>query len=203
MRAVPWVFFDLGDVVCRFLPQRRLDAFVAATGLEAETIHQALWESGFSNDCDDGRYTEAEMVAQIGQRLGVSLAPPELRRLWATAFEPDARVLDLAASVRRVYRTGLLTNNPPLLKTALTERLPAVAQGFDPIIFSYEHRARKPSAALFESVRQQLGAAAHDLLLIDDSLGNVQGASAAGWQGIHFVSPDGLQRDLRDMGLIT
>ncbi len=66
------------------------------------------------------------MMAQINQRLDVSLAPPELRRLWATAFEPDASVLAIAAAVRRHYRAGLLTNNPPLLKVSLATWLPGL-----------------------------------------------------------------------------
>ncbi len=202
MRPIRTVFFDLGDVVCRFLPQRRLDAFAAATGLPAEAIQRALWASGFSDDCDDGRYSGAEMEAQIGQRLNVSLAPRELRRLWATAFEPDAAVLAIAALVRQHCQTGLLTNNPPLLKTALSEWLPAIHQGFDPVVFSYEYRVRKPHAALFEAVRQRLGSAAHELLLIDDSLSNVRGAMGVGWQAIHFVTPDELEQALRDTGII-
>lgn len=201
MSPIHTVLFDLGDVVCRFVPQRRLDAFARATGLPAEAIRQALWASGFSDDCDEGRYSGPEMAAEISQRLNTPLAPRELQRLWATAFEPDAAVLAIAASVRRRYRTGLLSNNPPLLKTALAASLPAIQQGFDPIIFSYEYNVRKPHAALFEDVQNRLGAGAHDMLLIDDSQGNVQGAMAVGWQAIQFVTPEKLEQELRETGI--
>ena len=141
------------------------------------------------------------MHAQICQRLGVSWSRQELHRLWSLAFEPNAEVLAIAAAVRLHLPTGLLTNNPPLLQEALAEFLPAIEQGFGPIIFSYQHRSRKPSRAFYEAVRRHLGHAADELLLIDDSLANVRGAEASGWQAIQFESPNGLRKALRDVGI--
>ncbi len=203
MNAIRLVLFDLGDVVCRFVPQRRLDAFVAATGLVPDVIQQTLWGSGFSGDCDDGRYAALEMVAEINRRLETSLTMSEIQRLWTTAFEPELAVLAIAASVRKRYRTELLSNNSPLLKTALPEWLPAIHQDFDPIIFSCEYGVRKPHAALFNAVRQQLGATADDLLLIDDSPRNVEGAKTVGWRAIQFVTAGELEPKLRDAGLLV
>ena len=37
------VVFDLGGVVCRFEPQRRLDRLSAATGIAGPAIESALW----------------------------------------------------------------------------------------------------------------------------------------------------------------
>ena len=195
------VFFDLGDVVCRFMPERRLAAFVSETQLCADDIQQRLRDSGFSEDCDAGAYSSSDMHAHICQRLGVSWSRQDVQRLWSLAFEPDAEVLAIAAAVRRHLPTGLLTNNSPLLQEAIAEFLPAIEQGFVPIIFSYQYRSRKPSRAFYEAVRHHLGHAANELLLIDDSLANVQGAKASGWQAMQFENPDGLRKALRDVGI--
>ncbi|MDQ3828693.1 MAG: HAD family phosphatase [Candidatus Tectomicrobia bacterium] len=195
------VFFDLGNVVCRFLPARRLTAFAAATRLGAEEIQSTLWGSGFSERCDAGRYSGAEMYVQICQRLGVSLPRREVRRLWALAFEPSAEVVAIAAALRRQLPTGLLTNNPPLLREAFPEFLPDIERHFAPIIFSYQHWACKPSPALYEAVVRRTGIAAHATLLIDDAQTNVRGAAAAGWQAIHFTTPGALREALRDLGV--
>ncbi len=202
MSPVHTVLFDLGDVVCRFVPERRLDALVAATGRPADVIQHALWDSGFSAACDDGCYSGPEMAAEIARRLNTSLTASEIQRLWATAFEPNTAVLAIAATVRRRCRTALLSNNPSLLKAALPQWLPAVDRGFAPIIFSCEHRVRKPHPGLFEAVQQQLGAQPEDLLLIDDSHRNVQGAEAVGWRAMQFVTARELERQLRDAGII-
>ncbi|MGH8066819.1 MAG: HAD family hydrolase [Candidatus Entotheonellia bacterium] len=195
------VFFDLGGVVGHFLPARRLTTFAATARLGAEEIQDKLWDSGFSEQCDAGRYSGAEMYAQICQRLGVSLSRREVSRLWALAFEPNAEVLAIAAALRRHLPTGLLTNNPPLLREAFPAFLPDIEQHFAPIIFSYQHGACKPSPALYEAVVRSTGVAAHATLLIDDAQTNVRGAEAAGWRAIHFTTPGALREALRDLGV--
>lgn len=180
MTNLQLVLFDLGDVVCHFVPQRRLATLAAATRLGAEEIQDKLWDSGFSTQCDTGRYTGAEMYAQLCHRLGVSLSRHEVRRLWARAFEPNAEVLAIAAMLRRHLPTGLLTNNPPLLREAFPMCLPDIERHFTPIIFSYQHGACKPSPDLYEAVVRSTGVAAQATLLIDDAQTNVRGAEAAG-----------------------
>ena len=201
MATLQFVFFDLGGVVCHFAPERRLAAFAAATRMRAEEIHDKLWDSGFSAQCDAGAYSGAEMYEQICQRLGVTLPRRDVSRLWSLAFEPDAEVLAIAAAARRYLPTGLLTNNPPLLREALSVFLPELERHFDAIIFSYQHGVCKPHPTLYEAAAQSVGAAAATLLLIDDAPANIQGAAAAGWQAIHFTTPGALRTALFDLGL--
>ncbi len=201
MANLQCVFFDLGGVVCHFVPERRLAAFAAATRLRAEDIRAKLWDSGFPEECDAGKYSGTEMYTQMCQRLGVTLPRHEVRRLWSLAFQPNAEVLALAAAVRRHLPTGLLTNNPPLLREAFPIFLPDIEQQFDPIIFSSQHGASKPSPVLYEAVVQSLGVAASAVLLIDDALSNVQSAAAVGWQTIHLTTPGALREALSDLGV--
>jgi len=167
-----------------------------------EDVQQRLWDSGFSAACDAGTYTAAAMYTQMSQRLGLSCTRQEAGRLWALAFEPDVDVLAIATDVRRHLPTGLLTNNPPLLHEALPHCLPEIERHFDPIIFSYQHGACKPSPLLYSAVARCLGVAPTQLLLIDDALRNVQGAQAAGWQAIHFTHPGVLREALSHSGIV-
>lgn len=196
MTDLRYVLFDLGGVVCHFLPARRLAALAAATRLQPEDIQQCLWDSSFSAACDAGTYTASDMHAQICQRLGISFTRQEASRLWALAFEPNAEVLAIAAEVHQHVPTGLLTNNPPLLREALPQFLPEIERHFNPIIFSYQYGACKPNPTLYHAVVQTLVVSASQLLLIDDTLSNVQGAQAAGWQAIHFTNSSALREAL-------
>ena len=54
MASLKIVFFDLGDVVCDFVPDERLEAFTHLTGKSAEDLKRAIWGSGFSSECDEG-----------------------------------------------------------------------------------------------------------------------------------------------------
>ena len=95
------VFFDLGDVVCRFLPEQRLAAIASQMQLSTNDIQQRLWGSGFSDACDAEAYSSSDMHTRICQRLGVSWSRQDLHRLWSLAVAPNSEVLAIAAAVRR------------------------------------------------------------------------------------------------------
>ena len=119
-----------------------------------------------------------------------------LQSLWVLAFEPDEVVLTLVDRVRRHTRTGLLTNNPPLLLDALANFLPQVRRRFEPLLLSYEFGAMKPSAALFAAVLTRLGQPAHEILLIDDTAANIDEARAAGMHACLFTTVASLRAAL-------
>ena len=68
------LLFDAGGVVFRFQPERRLHALMTATGLEPEVIHERLWESGFSADCDRGMHPDAADMCDAIRALESGLA---------------------------------------------------------------------------------------------------------------------------------
>ena len=193
--------FDLGGVVCRFRPRRRLAALARASGLAEAEVHARIWGSGLDERCDRGEYDAAGAHRAIGEALGLGLDRPALRALWMLAFEPDPAVLGLVDRVREAVRTGLLTDNGPLLLESMPELLPEVARRFDWLFFSCELRARKPSAELFERAVARTGCRPGAVLLIDDSARNVAGAIACGLQACLYTEPRALARELGARGL--
>ena len=113
-------------MVWHFLPARRLAIVAATTWLAAEDRQDTLWDLGFSEPCDAGRYSGAEMSTLIGQRRGGSVPRREVSRLWALAFQPNGEVCAIAAALRRHLPTGLLTTNPPRLWEAFPAFLPDI-----------------------------------------------------------------------------
>jgi 2-haloacid dehalogenase len=60
----------------------------------------------------------------------------------------------------------------------------------------------KPDRAIYDRHVEVFDLDPAASLFIDDSPANVEGAIAAGWQGIHFRDPAQLRRDLAGMGLL-
>jgi HAD superfamily hydrolase (TIGR01509 family) len=201
-RGTRIVLFDLGGVTCRFSPARRLEALAGASGLSAEEVHRRLFASGFDDDCDRGRYTLHELVAQISSRLGVTLHRAELASLWVHGFEPDADVLALIDRVRHAAQTAMLSNNGPLVHAMVVELLPDVAARFDQLCFSYQVHALKPDPQVFLRTLARLGVEPEQSVFIDDTRGHVEGARAVGIDALHFVSADALAEQLLERGLI-
>ena len=170
------VFFDLGGVVCRFHPERRLAALTAATGLAEPDIHARIWGSGLDDRMDRGDYTLEEAHRAIVNALGRPIARDTLISAWALASEPDADVLVLVDAVRRDRRAAMLSDNGPLLLAALPRHLPELAPRFDPLCFSSDLGAVKPTVTCFARALARAGVDAADALLIDDVPANVEGA---------------------------
>lgn len=202
MPDVTTVLFDLGGVVCRFLQERRLAALAAASGLTEQEIYRRVWESGFDRECDEGAYCEAGVYRHVSDMLGLRCTYEEFRAMWALAWEPDPVVLRVAGEVRASARVGLLTDNGPVLLDALPVHFPELVAAFDPILFSCDVGALKPNPALFAAALKKLGDPPERVLLIDDSLRNVEGAQAFGLNGLHYRTELELRRGLAPLGLI-
>ncbi|MGE7371080.1 HAD family hydrolase [Neorhizobium sp. NPDC001467] len=59
----------------------------------------------------------------------------------------------------------------------------------------------KPDVAIYEKHARDFGLTPAATLFIDDSLANVEGARAAGWQAVHFVDAETLKKDLDALGV--
>jgi hypothetical protein len=47
LKAIEIILFDLGDVVCHFVPDERRTALSIRTGLTETQVEEKLWGSGF------------------------------------------------------------------------------------------------------------------------------------------------------------
>ena len=195
------VVFDLGGVVCRFDPARRLSLLADATGLAAVDIDAAIWGSGLDRQAELGRLSRAETYDAVLARVDRRIGADTLRAIWSTAFVPDPAVVDLVA--RCNVPTALLTNNGPIVEDCLAAELASVAQPGGHVFTSWRLGARKPSSEVFASVADALAIEPAALVLIDDDLRNVDAARSAGWLAVQYEDPRQLRSRLVEFGVLT
>lgn len=188
--------FDLGNVVCDFVPERRLTALATAVGRSEAEVHDALWGGPFSDDCDTGRLGGPESHEVVARTLGFGGSYDELADIWALAFAPEPAVLALVDAVRALAPTALLTDNPEILYDALPRVLPEVVARFDRVFFSFQLGTLKPDPKVFDHVTGVLGCEPGQVLFVDDSARNVEGARAAGWRAVQFTGAAALATEL-------
>ncbi len=188
---------DLGAVVFHFDHARRLNRLAQACDLDTEQIHALLWTSGFSADCDQGRYGSASQARdQIRATLAFRGNEDDLDDAWCSAFQPNPAVLDVLDRHRGDRLLALFTNNGPVEEEALTRLHPDVFARFDRLFFSHRLRHRKPHPAAFTTVATHLGATGDEITFIDDSPANVAAARAAGWHALQLHDVTTLEHDL-------
>ncbi|WP_326822572.1 HAD family hydrolase [Streptosporangium sp. NBC_01756] len=182
---------DLGGVLFRFDHAHRLKRLAAAFSLSPDQVDELLWSSGFSGDCDRGRYASAAQVrTAIAAATGFDGDDERLDTEWCSAFHPDQAVLDELRRHRGSLTLTVFTNNGPLEEEALPRLHPEAFDGFEHLLFSHRLRHRKPEPAAFAAATDRLGAAAHEVVFIDDSPANVDAARAFGWTAFHFRGPE-------------
>lgn len=193
---------DLGGVLCGWLPDRRLHTLAALSGLPPGTVDELVFASGFDDAAERGRFDLAGFTDELRSLLGLGpdVGDDALRAAWATAFEPDARVLALVD--RATCPTAVFTNNGPLLEAALHHELAAVGEVFDRVLCSWHVGATKPDPAAYAGATEALGVHPSVVLFVDDSDANVTAALEAGWQAHHYTDPLNLTATLRGAGLL-
>ena len=138
--------------------------------------------------------SHAELIGAWYGRFDEMLAPP---------------YPEMVALVGRLQAAGiglhLLSNAPGFMTEWLaTGRLRAAhpfLAAFGAIVVSDTVGCSKPDRAIYDLTAAQGGFAPEEAVFLDDALGNVEGARAAGWRAIHHREPAATIAALREMGL--
>lgn len=201
--TVRHLLLDLAGVLCQFDSAARLDRLAAASHLEIAEIDQRLYGCGIVDQCDRGEMDAADIRGVLREQLGLDCDDLELAQLWASAFTPDDQVLAVVDDVAPGVTRSLLTNNDALLRDALPLVLPTVHARIAIPLFSATIRVTKPSPAAFAAALAVLGAAPADVLFVDDSESNIDGAQRMGIATIHFTSAESLRSELAGAGVLS
>lgn len=193
------VLWDLGGVLCRFRPDRRVVELARRSGRSPATV-EALLDRPLLDALDRGELDGAGLHTRARDQLGWDCSYDELAAAWAAAFEPDQDVLALAARVD--LPAGLLTDNGPPLADQFTRRLPEVASVLQVAVFSAEIGCTKPRPEAFLAACQRLARDPEHVLFVDDNPINVNGAHEAGLHAVQYTTVAVLTDDLRSRGIL-
>lgn len=197
--------FDLDDVLCSYDLGRRLRVLSQISGKMPRDIRAALWDSGFEDAADSGRYqTAEEYLAEFGRRLGHPISRAQWIEARRYSITPWPSMLALIRQVAAHKRVALFTNNGPLMKDAIGEVFPEAAEIFgEACYFSYELHTKKPDPESYRRLIARLGVEPNAAWFTDDKKSNVDGAAIAGLKTHHFVSEAQLRQELLEKQLIA
>jgi HAD superfamily hydrolase (TIGR01509 family) len=190
------ILFDLGGVLLPFDRERRVAAIVSQLGAEADDVRE-LFDGPLSRRMDLGEADEADFAAAFAEMAGRPITPATARALILSVFEPPNEELwRIAAELRRSVIVGGFSDNPAFVASVFPE-----GALLDPMIFSSEIGALKPSQAAFAAAEARLGLRGDAVLFIDDVAANVEAARRRGWGAIRFTDNTALVADLAAKGL--
>jgi glucose-1-phosphatase len=139
------------------------------SGQSPETIHAAIWRSGFEDEAERGVISADDYLRGFGERLGYPLSAAQWVEARRVAMEPDLAVLALVRQLSVHCPVGMFTNNPWLLKRHIAEVFPAVLTLFGTrAVFSAELGRSKPDPEAFRRLATRLACAPDAILYFDD-----------------------------------
>lgn len=190
------VIFDFGRVISAQKPASLFQGYEEELGLEPGVLNRVMFGSESWGEVLVGRKAVDEYWGEIGPALG--LHTPEaidaFRRRYAADEAVNDGVLDLIRRLHGRYKLAVLSNAPAGLAQWLEDW--GILGFFDVVVCSGDEGVAKPDPAVFQLTLGRLEVSPDEAVFVDDSLGHVEAARAAGLHGIHFTTAEALAEEL-------
>ena len=187
------IVFDLGGVLIDLSYENCVRAFLDILGFER--IYELLdlsHQKGIYGEMEAGLVTADEFRAEVlrGSRPGA--VPADVDRCMAallTGMNPKkVTLLERLAEKYAIY--GLSNNNEisvARMHQIYEENGLDWRRVFRKEFISCRMKLMKPSREIFNTAATEIGFPPEEILFVDDSQKNVDGALAAGWQSVLYV----------------
>ncbi|KQY48340.1 MULTISPECIES: HAD family hydrolase [Rhizobium/Agrobacterium group] len=195
------IVFDIGKVLIHYDPHLPFSRIIPDDA-ERKWFFANVCTHDWNIEQDRGRdWREAEdlLIAQYPDHADSIRA---FRTYWHEMV-PHAYVECVSimeSLIAKGYDVTMLTNFASDTFKEAQKRFPflTLPRG---VTVSGDIRLIKPDVAIYQTHADNFDLDPAATLFIDDSMPNVEGARAAGWQAVHFTDPQTLQSDLLAYGL--
>jgi FMN phosphatase YigB (HAD superfamily) len=197
---IPIIVFDLGKVLVDFdysIAARRVGA---RSTQPPENLDAFLSSSPALVEFETGLLTRQAFFDQVRNATGFLGDIREFGGMFADIFTEMPPMIELHAELRRRgFKTYIFSNTNDLAIEHIRRNFPFF-QNFDGYIFSYEVKAMKPDAPIYEALENMTKRRGAEILYIDDRPENIAAGTARGWGTILHESPEHSRAALKALG---
>ena len=186
------LIFDMGGVLVDLDIEDCKRAFRSGLGFDGiDDIIDACHQKGIYGDLEEGKLSAEEFrsIVLAGSREGAVEADVD-EAMSHILVGIDPYKVDLLKRLSEKYELYMLSNNNPICLPYSSKMFSDAGIPLEKIFrksfFSYEMKALKPSEAFYKTVMKENGRSSDELLFIDDSQKNVDGAMAAGLPAVYY-----------------
>jgi epoxide hydrolase-like predicted phosphatase len=191
------VIFDYAGVVGTSPMKTVYNEIAKLAGMDYADVRERFHR--FYDEVLKGQIPLPEFWQKYAELLNVD--PIVLERTWIDMYTDHSKkneeVIDIIMRLKKKgYKLALLSN---AIKVFSEERKEWSHQMFDVTIISCDVNMRKPEKQIYDLTVQKLRLNPKECILIDDRMSNVEGAKAAGLEGILFKDATQLENDLKKL----
>jgi putative hydrolase of the HAD superfamily len=187
------------DGVLRHWDGRAVADLEAEFGLPAGTIAATAFAPDRLTPAITGRVSDEQwrdgIASALAPRCGSAARASRLVERWSRPVgRIDDEVLRLLVATQRTIPVVLVTNATTRLERDLQQL--GVASLIPRVVSSARVGSAKPDAAIYRTAAERAGVPVRRCLFVDDTIGNVRAAEAAGMTGLHYRDAGELRRAL-------
>ncbi len=197
------VVFDLGKVLVDFDYSIAIPRIAAHGTLPPAELKKFFFQSNLLIDYESGRLTRLEFFEQARQATGFRGTMEEFGGFFADIFMAIPPMIELHAGLRRRGVPTYIFSNTNDLAIEHVRRSFPFFRNFDGYIFSYEVKAMKPDAKMYEALEKLTGRRGADIVYLDDRPENVAGGAERGWRVILHETLEKSCAAMEEMGLLV
>lgn len=185
------VLFDLGNVILDLDAGAVFDHWARHSGASAEALADRWTLDDAYKQHEVGELSFEAYAAHLGRRLGIELSLEDWRTGWNAVFRGvRAPVAERLATLAASLPCYGYTNTNPTHHVEWQTRYATALAPFRKIYISSEIGYRKPDVTSFRWVAEDIGQAPGEILFVDDTRDNVDGARRAGMRASYVADPD-------------
>lgn len=186
--GVSFVYFDINGCLVRFF-HRAFTAMAQDTSISPDVIESVFWQ--YNDQVCSGEMDIPTFNQVLAKDLGIESI--DWQSYYLQSVEPIAEMHELVRWAADNYRIGLMSNiGSGFIEDMMQHGLiPDVR--FDAIVDSSKVGFIKPDPQIYDIAEAMAGVAADQILLIDDTRGNLSPARSAGWHVMWFNDYDSIE----------
>lgn len=193
--------FDFGGVMTTSTMPQRVKEAVEEYGLSWDAVKRGF--AKYRHSYDAGDISLRQLYENTWRDEGVAVTPEMNERIIqadrSSWLYRNERTLEWMKSLKADgRRIGILTNMAPDFAPLFKEHFADFIALADALVISGLEHMHKPNREIYDLLRERIALPASELVFIDDVAENCEGARAAGWNAIQFISNDQVERDFRE-----
>ena len=186
------LIFDMGGVLVDLDIEDCKRAFKEDMGYhDIDDIIDACHQKGIYGDLEEGTLEADEFRRIVLSASRPGAVPEDVdKAMWHILVDIAPYKADMLKRLAESYDLYMLSNNNPVCmprsRRLFEEAGAPLDKVFRKCFLSYEMKALKPSEAFYKTVVSEIGLPAEQMVFLDDSQKNVDGAIAAGLPAVYY-----------------
>jgi len=201
--AIRAAIFDLGGVVIDISVEQILRSWASSAGMGFEELAEIIRPDQRFEQMERGEIGFREYHAHVCGLLDRAIPYEAFLAGWNSLFRGLVPgIEDLLAELSGRVRLVALTNTNAAHAVVWQRMYAPVLAHFERVFMSHELGVRKPEAACFRQILENLELKPPEAVFIDDDPRNVSAAEDLGMHGIVALSAAATARALREMHVL-